>query len=103
MLKIATIVVTYNRKEKLIRCLQHIQDQNLSTDIIVIDNMSTDGTQEVLKSLIQNHKIIYKRLEKNIGGAGGFSEGIKYAYNLGYEYFWVMDDDCMPKQDALSN
>ena len=64
--------------------------------------MSTDGTQEVLKSLIQNHKIIYKRLEKNIGGAGGFSEGIKYAYNLGYEYFWVMDDDCMPKQDALS-
>jgi len=49
MLKIATIVVTYNRKEKLIRCLQHIQDQNLSTDIIVIDNMSTDGTQEVLK------------------------------------------------------
>lgn len=101
MPKIVAVVVTYNRKKLLIRCINKLLEQNYPMDILIIDNLSTDGTREALDSLIQLNKIIYYCTGKNLGGAGGFSEGIKYAYGLGYDYFWIMDDDCMPKFDAL--
>ena len=36
-----------------------------------------------------------------MGGAGGFSKGIRLAVEMGYEYVWVMDDDTMVQKDAL--
>ena len=97
----AAIVVTYNRKILLIECIRNLQKQTQQVDIIVIDNMSTDGTVDMLKPLIKNNSIIYHSTGKNIGGAGGFYEGIKLAYKLGYEYFWLMDDDCIPQSNSL--
>ena len=97
----AAIVVTYNRKKLLKECIRNLQKQTQQVDIIVIDNMSTDGTIDMLKPLIKNNSIIYHSTGKNIGGAGGFYEGIKLAYKLGYEYFWLMDDDCIPQSNSL--
>ncbi|MCI7714021.1 MAG: glycosyltransferase family 2 protein [Lactobacillus johnsonii] len=97
----AAIVVTYNRKKLLKECIRNLQKQTQQVDIIVIDNMSTDGTVDMLKPLIKNNSIIYHSTGKNIGGAGGFYEGIKLAYKLGYEYFWLMDDDCIPQSNSL--
>ena len=97
----AAIVVTYNRKKLLRECIRNLQMQTQKVDIVIIDNMSTDGTAEMLKPFIKNDSIIYHSTGKNIGGAGGFHEGIKFAYKLGYEYFWLMDDDCIPTINAL--
>lgn len=102
MNKVAAVVVTYNRKKLLKLCIEKLLHQTFNTDIIVIDNMSTDGTHEMLKSFIDNNKIIYHSTGKNIGGAGGFYEGIKLAYKLNYEYFWLMDDDCIPTENSLN-
>ncbi|WP_251717096.1 glycosyltransferase family 2 protein [Lactobacillus agrestimuris] len=99
----AAIVVTYNRKKLLSECIKKLKEQTEKVDIIIIDNMSTDGTSEMLKSLEKSHEIIYHATGKNIGGAGGFHEGIKLAYRLGYKFFWLMDDDCLPTKDALKN
>ena len=45
MNKIAAVVVTYNRKELLKKCIQHILEQTVdSLDIVVIDNGSTDAS-----------------------------------------------------------
>ena len=41
------------------------------------------------------------RLEDNTGGAGGFATGMKRAYELGADLFWLMDDDCYPEPEAL--
>ena len=45
-MSVATVVVTYNRKDKLRRCLDAVIRQKGSTipDIIIVDNNSTDGT-----------------------------------------------------------
>jgi len=34
--------------------------------------------------------------------AGGFHEGVKRAYDEGYDWLWLMDDDVEPVPDALS-
>ena len=100
--KIAAVVVTYNRKGLLIECLDHLLDQTFNAfDILIIDNHSTDGTLEAIDSYLDNPRINYKDTGSNLGGAGGFQFGIKEAYNLKYEYVWLMDDDSLPKPEAL--
>ena len=56
---------------------------------------------DVKETVIANPRIIYKDTGSNLGGAGGFSYGIREAVELGYEYIWIMDDDCIPDPGAL--
>lgn len=98
--KVAAVVVTYNRKHLLRECLQALLSQTEPLDeIIVIDNASTDGTDEMVPA--EFPQVTYVRLPENIGGAGGFHEGMKLAYEKGYDWIWVMDDDAEPEKDAL--
>lgn len=102
MNKVAAIVVTYNRKDLLlenIKCL--LNQKEIQPDIIVVDNCSNDGTYEVLEKYIKNQNVIYHNTGSNLGGAGGFQYGIRVAVKYGYKYLWIMDDDCMPKENAL--
>jgi len=121
---VCAVVVTYNRKELLIECLEALENQSRPVDAIyIVDNASTDGTSELLleknylgdlpsKELKENFEetiqkgntvIHYLRMSKNTGGAGGFHEGVKNAYKKGYEWLWLMDDDAEPFADALEN
>ena len=78
MPKVEAVVVTYNRKEMLIQCLDAILNQTSEVDkVIVIDNNSTDNTPDYLKEkgYLDNEKIFFQKLEKNTGGAGGFYKG----------------------------
>lgn len=124
---VCAVVVTYNRKELLLECLESLRNQSYPLDAIyLIDNASTDDTPEFLlkneyidelppnlneiweKSfIIQNLNdkraliLHYVRMPENTGGAGGFYKGVKRAYENGYDWLWLMDDDCEPKINAL--
>lgn len=126
--RVCAVVVTFNRKDLLIECLESLKNQSYSLDgIYVIDNASTDGTETLLldKEYIaeippvnhsttwskcydiknalngNNIELKYIRLSRNTGGAGGFYEGVKRAYEDGYDWLWIMDDDSEPVGDAL--
>ena len=102
-MKIAAVIVTYNRKELLKQCIEQVlQQENADCDILVIDNHSTDGTGETLRPFLDAGRIDYYDTGSNLGGAGGFSLGIRRAAEKGYDRIWVMDDDCMPEKDALA-
>lgn len=99
--RIAAVVVTYNRRALLEGCLDALLRQHRPLDeILVIDNASTDDTAEMLAKKY-NGRITHVRLEENVGGAGGFYEGIRLAYEKGHDWIWVMDDDVEPMADAL--
>ena len=103
MKKVAAIVVTYNRKELLRECLQALLAQTIpDLDILLIDNASTDGTKEYITDIVEeNPSISYMNTGSNLGGAGGIHYGLKKAYEMGYDYMWIMDDDTIPYPDAL--
>lgn len=101
MNNIAAVVVTYNRRELLAENIRRLLAQSRPADIIVIDNNSTDDTRARIEPLIAEGRITYINTGENLGGAGGFAFGINEAVCRGYEYVWVMDDDCMPTEDAL--
>lgn len=95
MLSVCAVVVTYNRKELLIRNLDSLLLQTYPLDILVYDNSSTDGTFEMLsnKGFINNPKFHYVCGDRNTGGAGGFRFGAEKAFEMGFNYLWLMDDD----------
>lgn len=95
---IAAIVVTYNRLELLQQCVKALRAQTAACDILIVDNASTDGTAQWLAS---KPELNYRNTGSNLGGAGGFNFGMRWAVEAGYEYVWVMDDDTLPKPDAL--
>jgi len=98
--KILAIVVTFNRLQCLKECLASLNAQTYKNfDILVVNNGSTDGTKEFLDS--QNE--IQKIHQENLGGAGGFYSGMKYAYEKGYEWLWMMDDDGITDENQLMN
>ena len=101
MNEVATVVVTYNRKELLRECIQALLDSEVKSDIYIIDNASTDGTKDYIKDLL-DPAVTYKRLKKNIGGAGGFAAGMNYVVHKGYKYIWIMDDDTIVNKDSLT-
>jgi GT2 family glycosyltransferase len=98
--KTCAVVVTFNRKTLLEECLAALLNQTKPLDeIIVIDNASTDGTDELIAAKFPN--ITYVKLPENVGGSGGFHYGIKLAYEKDHDWIWVMDDDAIPMADAL--
>ena len=101
--KTAAIIVTYNRKELLLQNIEALLKQTFFEllDIIIIDNASIDGTFNAVKKYIDTSEITYINTGCNLGGAGGFQYGIRYAAEQDYEFVWVMDDDCIPNENAL--
>ena len=100
--KTIAIVVTYNRLNLLNECIAALNSQKYDGfDIMIVNNCSTDGTEEFLSQFEKNNRFIIRKTDKNVGGAGGFSFGLKEAYALGYEKYWLMDDDTIPDDNAL--
>lgn len=103
---ICAVVVTFNRKALLVNCLNALKAQTHPlTHIVVIDNASTDGTADFLgeHGWTNNDAFTLLTLSENMGGAGGFHEGIKYAFEQGFDYIWLMDDDGVPANDCLAS
>ncbi|MFQ3579516.1 MAG: glycosyltransferase, partial [Bacteroidales bacterium] len=126
---ICAVVVTYNRKNLLLECLNSLIKQSRPIDALyIIDNNSSDGTEKLLfdkgfiselppeniqnpwerefilqcKTGYKEIKCFYVRMHENTGGAGGFYEGVKRGYERGYDWLWLMDDDVEPLSDGLS-
>ncbi|WP_282458689.1 glycosyltransferase [Ligilactobacillus aviarius] len=98
------VIVTFNRKDKLITAIQSVLDQTIQPQkIVIVDNHSDDGTQDLVKKNYQdeidNGLIDYHYLPENIGGSGGFSKGVKYANKYETDYIAVSDDDAFYRKD----
>lgn len=106
MNKVLAIVVTYNRQSELKQCVESLRMQSYKNfDICIVNNGSTDGTREYLNSLPtgdDSGEVIVINQE-NLGGAGGFYAGQKYAVEHGYEWIWMMDDDGVPHPEQLKS
>ena len=104
MENVIAIIVTYNRKQLLEECLEAVLKQTVPVyKIILIDNASTDGTEMLFKNgeRYDLPQIEYHKMSENLGGSGGFYEGIKLCREDTYSWAWIMDDDTIPNADCL--
>ncbi len=101
--KIAAVIVTFNRKDLLLKCIEGILNQTVTVDsIFLVDNASTDGTDKIVTSKFNKSSLIkYTKLNQNTGSAGGFNFGVNQAYNSGADWVWFLDDDISPSPNCL--
>lgn len=104
-LSVISVVVTYNRLDLLKNSLNSILNQTYPVEkVIIIDNASNDGSDDFLKRLYEvDKRVCHIRLNKNMGGAGGFHIGLAKAYEYGADFVWLMDDDAEATPSALNN
>lgn len=96
---VSVIITTYNRKNIVGLAIQGVLDQNYpNIEIIVVDDCSSDGTEEYFASNWVN-KIKYIRHKKNMG--------VQFASNTGYDHSsgkflaFIGDDDRWSYPDKL--
>jgi GT2 family glycosyltransferase len=122
--KNCALVVTYNRPDLLVRCINSLLTQTKKLDgIIIIDNGSEISTLNILinhhyiKSIIPSSNegiimiehdfndtlITYYKLEQNKGPGFAFNFGCKVFFKSDYDWLWMMDDDGFAHNRALEN
>lgn len=100
MPRIAAVIVTCNRLEKLKQTIEKTLAQPFS-HVVVVDNASTDGTQDYLR-MLGHDRLIIEHEAANLGGAGGFARGFAIAaHQTDAEWLVCFDDDAYPAQGAL--
>lgn len=70
-MKYTALIVTFNRLGKLKKTVEETLKLEF-TNIVIVNNGSTDGTQAWLSSIVDT-RVIVLTLTENTGGAGGFS------------------------------
>ena len=98
---LSIIVCTYNRESLLPLCLQSLTDQAIDKrlyEVIVVNNNSTDGTQEVAESFAEMSKNLRVVLERR--------QGLSHARNRGWmeaqgKFVAYIDDDAIAWPDWI--
>jgi GT2 family glycosyltransferase len=97
---VTVIVVTWRAREHLAACLAALAAQTRRHRLVVIDNASTDGTEELLEERLSgHHSATIVRLPRNAGFAGGVARGLKLVET---PYVALLNDDAEPAPDWLA-
>jgi len=95
--KVSVVIPTYNRAHLISRAIKSVLNQTYQNfEIIVVDDGSTDNTEEVINSF-NNPCIRYIRHEQNKGGSAARNTGIKFAKGE-YVAFQDSDDEWLPEK-----
>jgi GT2 family glycosyltransferase len=98
--KIYAIVLSYNARENLKRLISALLCQTYSlSEIIVVDNASSDGTVQMLKEEFPQITLLANL--SNLGVGAGYTKGMKYAFEKGADWIWLLDGDSFPDKTAL--
>ncbi|MCM3225245.1 glycosyltransferase [Terribacillus saccharophilus] len=94
---ICVVTVTYGDRQELLRkVIEKLKQIDIIERVIVVEN----GSNYHLES-DDYTKVI--RNKANLGSAKGFKQGIEAAIKLGMQYIWLLDDDNVPQEGALSS
>lgn len=98
---VCAVIVTFERPLLLMECLDAIARQTRAPDrVLVIDNASRDETARIVRDRYPWVELVV--LPENVGGAGGFHEGVRLGHDGGADWVWLMDDDTIPEAGALA-
>jgi GT2 family glycosyltransferase len=96
---LSIIILSYNTKELLKKCLQSFQKakkNDYQIEVIVVDNASSDKSPEMVEKEFPQVKLIVSK--KNLGYAGGNNLGLKKAQG---EFLLFLNSDTEIDEEAL--
>lgn len=98
---LSIVIVSFNTKKLLDDCLASVERSlkgtEISYEVIVIDNVSTDGTREMLKTTFKKVRTILNK--ENVGFGRANNQGIKAAHG---EYIFLLNSDTIVLDNAIN-
>lgn len=100
--KVIVLILSYNGKHLLEDSVSsYLANDYPNFEVIVIDNGSTDGTKEWVKT--HYPQVFVLRTEKNLGYSGGFNFGLDYAFNKkSADYVLITNNDVKVDSKVIS-
>lgn len=97
---VSIIIVSFNTKQLLDDCLRSVyasvKGSDIRTEIIVVDNVSVDGSCEMVKK--KYPRVILVRNSENVGFGRANNQGIKMAKG---EYILLLNSDTIVQGTAI--
>lgn len=96
--KILMFIPAYNCENQIVRVLGQLDAGVMKyiTEVVIINNLSTDQTEEAVKRFMERHQDIPVRLlrnEENYGLGGSHKSAFAYAKQKGFDYVIVLHGD----------
>lgn len=102
MVKICCLILNYNDAETTKKLLNYIKGFSIFSNIIVVDNCSTDNSFSVLSTIREIPNLIILKTNKNGGYGAGNNYGIRYAYEkLNANYVLLANPDVVFSEDLV--
>ena len=99
--KVFIVILNWNGLEDTLACLESLKGLDYPDyEVVVVDNDSSDGSEEVLRERFSQHIILQSGA--NLGFAGGTNVGLRYALTHGADYAWLLNNDTLVEPDALA-
>lgn len=96
-MKISVIIATYNRAGLLPKAIASVIAQTYSNwELVVVDDGSTDNTQEVMHDYVHEPRITFHRLSQNQGATAARNHGLTHATG-DVIMVWDSDDLLFPE------
>ena len=95
--EILVIIVTFNGMKWIEKCISSVLSSDIPSDVLVIDNGSTDGTVEWL----QRHNIEVLAQRSNLGFGAANNIGLKRALEDGYSFVYLLNQDAWVESDTF--
>lgn len=89
MNKLLILIPAYNEDQNIEKVVDELVENYPQYDYVIINDGSKDNTYDICKK--RKYNVI--NLPINLGLAGGFQAGVKYAYRKGYDYVIQFDAD----------
>ncbi len=99
MIKTHIIIVTYNAMKWAEKCFSSLRKSSVPVQTIVVDNGSTDGTQDYIKTHFPEVEFIQSA--ENLGFGKANNIGIERAYKNGADFFYLMNQDAWLFEDSI--
>lgn len=92
--KVSIIVLNWNGKNHTVECLNSLSKLDYSNyEVILVDNGSSDGSVDFLKSKFPNICLIENK--RNLGFAEGNNVGVRHAMKTGADYVLLLNNDAV--------
>ena len=98
-MKVCTIIVSYNFEKWIDVCLSSLETSSVETEIIVVDNASSDKTCEIIRERYPKVTIIENR--ENLGFGRANNIGFKYTIENNFDYVLLLNQDAWVDQDTI--
>lgn len=98
-MKTVVVIVTYNGMKWIDNCLNSILNSSIPVSIIVVDNCSSDGTIEFIKTNF--HDVFLLEQNDNIGFGKANNIGISLAMKNGADYVFLLNQDAWVEINTL--